>query len=276
MIKKVVSAIIPVALAVMLLSSCNGLKNAGTGSNDGSEPASSISLGEDDARKLTQNVQIRLYYTDNQGKSLKAETRNVPLSEAKKSVSRLATLIIEELVKGPDSRISNVRILPEKLHLNMPVIIENGIATVDFSKELTDSMPVDKNKASLYLYSVVNSLTELKEVQKVTFKIDGNPPAKLQNGIRLDLPMLRNSSIISTKNETSQNIEQNTQQTLQNTQSSENQQSGAQSDSVQTNSAQSQSQQSNTDTQTGIQAEDDNTGSVPAGAEGMVEEEILE
>ena len=51
--------------------------------------------------------------------------------------------------------------------------IKDGVATVNLTKDFVDKHPGGKDAERLTLYSIVNSLTEVKDIQKVKFLING-------------------------------------------------------------------------------------------------------
>ncbi len=80
---------------------------------------------------------------------------------------------LEALIKGPDTD-NLFATLPASVKLNS-VSIENSLAIADFSKELlTDtSIPHSSTTETLAIYSIVNTLTEFEEIQRVRIIIEG-------------------------------------------------------------------------------------------------------
>ena len=119
-------------------------------------------------------IETRLHfaqYEDNQS-FLQPEIRTVRDSEY------FYKSVIEELIKGPE----NVQLYPT-LPSNTQVYsvsVENGLATVDFSKEIItdfEEIPHSSTTEMLAIYSIVNTLTEFDEIEKVRITIEGK-----QNG----------------------------------------------------------------------------------------------
>ena len=78
-------------------------------------------------------------------------------------------LILNQLIKGPLSS-SMQSVIPEGTILNK-ISIQDGICYVDFSEEFMKTR--EGISPEVTIYSVVNSLTELSDVHKVQFLIDG-------------------------------------------------------------------------------------------------------
>lgn len=115
-------------------------------------------------------VKTNLYfakYEDNQA-FLETEIRDVPKND------NIYKSIVEELIKGPKS---------EQLYPTLPsntnvysVFLEDGLATVDFSKEIItnfEEIPHSSTTEVLAIYSIVNSLTEFEQIEKVRIIIEG-------------------------------------------------------------------------------------------------------
>lgn len=179
---------------------CNALQKFATGRqvvDDGVYPASSVVMDEDDAKKLTDKVPIHLYFSGGDNNKLFLEVRHIPISEAKKSVNHLASIIIKELIKGPERNGKLRPTIPENTKLNSAVVISKGVATVDLSKEFVDKHPGGKIEEQLTIYSIVNSLTELKEIQKVRFNVEGKENKEFKGYYRFENTFSRDNLLIS-------------------------------------------------------------------------------
>jgi germination protein M len=159
--------------------------------------ASSILLSEEVAGQLQDKVPIRLYFADKENEKLRIEIRYIPKSEAMKSVNNLAGIIVDELIKGPVKTSLLNATIPEGTSRIGSVKIEEGIATVNLSKEFVENHPGGKNAEQLTIFSIVNSLTELKEIQKVRFTIEGQLREDYKGSFKFDMPFPRTASIIS-------------------------------------------------------------------------------
>jgi len=197
--RKIVSIVTVCFMIIAVFSGCTILQKLGLQSdnNDELHPVSSIVMSEEEAKKLTDKVPIHLYFANQENTKLKLEIRYIPVSDAKKSVNSLATTIVKELIKGPSAQSGLKPTIPTGTVLRSPVSIKSGIATVDFTKEFVTNHPGGKVAEQLTIYSVVNSLTELKEIQKVKFTINGKTQKEFKGNFQFDVPFPRTTSLIA-------------------------------------------------------------------------------
>lgn len=197
--RKIICIAVMCFMIIAVFSGCTVLQKLGLQKTGEDElyPASSVVMGEDEAKKLTDKVPIHLYFSNQDGTKLKLEIRYIPVSEAKKSVNNLATLIVKELIKGPSAETGLKATIPSGTALRSPVSINSGVATVDFTKDFITKHPGGKAAEQLTIYSIVNSLTELKEVQKVKFTINGKAQKEFKGNFQFDAPFPRAASLIS-------------------------------------------------------------------------------
>jgi spore germination protein GerM len=161
-------------------------------------PVSSILLSEEYAKKLNEKLQVHLYFSDEDGTRLVREIRYVDMNEAKQGTEQLASLLVKELVKGPS--ISALKpTIPEGAALRSPVKIENRTAIVDMTKEFVDNHPGGKEAEEMTIFSIVNTLTELKDIEKVKFQINGKTQNEFKGGFRFDNEFPRNEALIDRK-----------------------------------------------------------------------------
>jgi hypothetical protein len=82
--------------------------------------------------------------------------------------------IIQEIAKGPTD-VQTYPTIPSTVKVNS-VAVKNGLAIVDFSKEIitnTAEIPHSSTTELLAIYSIVDTLTEFKEIMKVRITIEG-------------------------------------------------------------------------------------------------------
>lgn len=137
-----------------------------------------------------QNVQVSLYYTDLEGKKLFQTRHNVEFD----GTISLEELVVRQLLAGPleDDKLSPV--LPAGTKINK-VSLKDGICYVDFSKEFLEGR--DGVSDDVIVYSVVNSLSDIGNVSKVQFWIDGKPVSSYRETVQIDLPIERKFDIIA-------------------------------------------------------------------------------
>jgi germination protein M len=186
-------------IAAIIFSGCSVLQKLGLKKDESEElhPASSVVMGEEEAMKLTDKIPVRLYFANEDNTKLKLEMRYIPMSDARKNTSHLASVIIRELIKGPGPDSNAKAVIPPGTQLRGPVAVEAGVATVDFSKEFIEKRPEGKAEEQMIIFSIVNSLTELKDIQKVKFLIDGKARKEYGGNFQFDAPFQRSPSLIS-------------------------------------------------------------------------------
>lgn len=197
--RKTLSIIICCLLIVSVFVGCGILQKLGI-EKDGSDelqPASSVAIGEEEAKKLSDKVPIHLYFANEDSSKLKLEVRHIPISEAKKSVNNLAGIVVNELIKGPTKKGLKATIPEGTKLVKSSVPIKSGVATVNLSKDFVDKHPGGKEAERLTIYSIVNSLTEIKDIQEVKFLINGKVCESYKGFFKFDASFPRNVSIIS-------------------------------------------------------------------------------
>jgi len=196
---KKIKIILPFILSVLLvLQGCSALQKLGLkdDAEDELRPVSSVVIGEEEASRLTDKTPVRLYFANEDNTKLKLEIRYIDSAEAKKSTSHLASLIVGELIKGPSADGLKPTV-PSEAKLASPVSINGKVATVDLSKEFKTKHPGGKDAEKLTIYSIVNSLTELEEIEKVKFTIDGKVQKEYMGNFKFDAPFPRSPQLIA-------------------------------------------------------------------------------
>ena len=125
------------------------------------------------------------------------------------------------------------RTVPAEAKLRSPVSIKNRVATVDFSKEFKTKHPGGKDAEKMTIYSIVNSLTELEEIEKVKFLIDGKEQQEYLGNFKFDALFPRSTQLISKdKAETTIETEDNDLVLEENDINSSKETSGQNSDTI--------------------------------------------
>ncbi len=87
---------------------------------------------------------------------------------------------IEELIKGPATE-GLYPTLPSDTIVNS-VIVSNGLATVDFNIRIINNfeeIPHSSATETLAIYSIVNTLTEFEEIERVRITIEGSDSGEI-------------------------------------------------------------------------------------------------
>ncbi len=196
--RKLLVIFVALILALSLLSGCSLLQKLGLKKEKGQEiaPVSSIFISEQEASLLSDKMPVYLYFTGQDNKELRKLIRYIPSSKAKKGGGSLATVLVEELIKGPAGDTGLCATIPSGSKLHSPVIVEKGVATVDFNKSFVKNHPGGKDAEQMTIYSVVNTLTEMKEIQKVVFIVNGKTSKEFKGNFRFDSEFPRTPSLI--------------------------------------------------------------------------------
>lgn len=187
-------------VCIMGISLFAGCSSSDKFMDDETSPVSSLILSEADAQLLSDKEPLRLYFANEDYSKLKLEIRYIPKSEAEKSVNHKAEIIVNELISGPKVQGLN-KTIPDGTKLKSKIKVDGGVATVDMSKEFKEKHSGGKAEEKMTIFSIVNSLTELKEISKVKFLINGKTTAEYKGGYKFDKAFPRSTALISTKAE---------------------------------------------------------------------------
>ena len=119
-------------------------------------------------------TKIILYFENKETGELETETQIV---DAKTLLNEPYKEMINLLIKGPQSSNLN-KLIPDGTILN-DIKVENGCANINFSKEFLN-FESDEKKLKI-INSIVNTLTNLKEINSITFSINGEKNEKLSD-----------------------------------------------------------------------------------------------
>ena len=111
---------------------------------------------------------VSLYFTDKETGLLKPEARLVNVKDLIKSPY---SVLIELLVSGPKNDKLKV-VIPENTKL-LNASLDKECLTLDFSSEILNYSKDDSMLKNNLIYSIVNTVTELNEVNKVKFLVNG-------------------------------------------------------------------------------------------------------
>ncbi len=194
-IKRILLALVAV-LALALVAGCDSQKESPAPS---SAPASSTTgtneakdKGTDEGSKAAKGQQtITVYFPNEDGTKLLAEKRTVDGAKDK------YTAAVEALLAGPKEK-GAVAILPKQAKLRS-VKVTNGVAKVDFTKELQKSFVGGSTGEEMLVGSVVDTLTEFGEVKKVQILVEGKEIDSLSGHMDLSVPIARMTNLLQKK-----------------------------------------------------------------------------
>jgi germination protein M len=122
----------------------------------------------------TRSVSLYFGYDTGTEAKLAEESREITADE------NIYKTCIEELIKGPESS-GLYPTIPSNVRVNL-VKVSDGTATVDFSKEIItnfEEIPHSSTTEVLAIYSIVNTLTEFEEINKVQITVEGKDTGEI-------------------------------------------------------------------------------------------------
>ncbi|MGN0243211.1 MAG: GerMN domain-containing protein [Lachnospiraceae bacterium] len=129
-----------------------------------------------------------LYFSNVYGNKL----RMYPVLLESSDSASIEQVIIQKLLEGPN-REGYLRTMPEGTTL-ISVSVKDGVCYVDFNDKFLNK--VEDVNSDITIYSIVNSLVELSNVNKVQFTINGEKIEKYQDSIPFDGLFERNYDMI--------------------------------------------------------------------------------
>ncbi|MDR1205308.1 MAG: GerMN domain-containing protein [Peptococcaceae bacterium] len=137
----------------------------------------------------SQSKTVLLYFTDQSGANLVAEERMIP------KVEGIGRAVMQELLKGPVQP-ELAEALPQATQLLDINIKEDGLAIVDFSKELAEGLADSSSAERMAVYSIVNTLSQFPSVERVQIRVEGKNVNTLKGAVRLDQELTEDVTLI--------------------------------------------------------------------------------
>ncbi len=127
---------------------------------------------------------ITLFFLGEEDSLLHPEEREIRQTA---SVVEAARLVVNELLRGSQQGL--ISPFPPRVKLREIYLTDNGLAYVDFSRELSETHSLGATSEMMAVYAVVSSLTyNFKEIKKVFFLIDGRERETLSGHVNLRRP----------------------------------------------------------------------------------------
>lgn len=155
------------------------------------------SMGPDDVvldftqkqiQKVTKNVTF--YFADQAGEFLVPVEYEVSLN----SDEQIEKTILNLLIQGPEDK-TLVRTIPEETKVKN-VYINEGVCYVDLSEEFITKHMGGSTAEMLTIYSIVNTLTDLDNINKVQFLIEGSKRPEFKGHLEFDGLFQRNFDLM--------------------------------------------------------------------------------
>ena len=142
----------------------------------------------------TQTATLNMYFSDSAGMGLV----EIPVKVTYDATIPLEQLAMEQLMKGPDAingtnQKRMLKTIPDGTQINKISIKENT-CYLDLSSEFLEKR--DNVSDEVAIYSVVNTLVELSNINKVQFSIDGQQVLLYDERINFGEPFESNLDIV--------------------------------------------------------------------------------
>ena len=139
----------------------------------------------------SKEMKIKVYYPDESGLRLIGVNREIEVNNTNdKYKAAVAAVMTPPTEKNLTSTVSNNSSL-------ISVEVKNGTAVVNFDKKIKNGFSGGSTGEEFLIGSVVNTLTEFKEVQNVKFLIDGNEIETLSGHMDLSEPVERMNNLMN-------------------------------------------------------------------------------
>ena len=125
---------------------------------------------------------LRLYFTDSKANRLVGEDRRVEINPNQP----IERYVLEQLILGPKEN-GNMPTVPVETKIR-DIQTQDGICYVDLSQEFVLRHSGGSTGEMFTIYSIVNSLCELQEVEKVQFLIEGEKQDEYKGHIEFSKP----------------------------------------------------------------------------------------
>lgn len=138
------------------------------------EEIAEITPLEEMTEEQERETMISLYFINPEISTLVPEARKI---DAKELIKDPYKMLVQFLIDGPKNE-KLTKAIPDGTKINNAVL-KNGIVELDLSKEFIENQNGETKQIELCIYSIVNTLTELNEVNFVKILIDGEGGKKI-------------------------------------------------------------------------------------------------
>lgn len=135
-------------------------------------------------------VTLRLYFANEEGNGLIAVNRELSHNADVSNVS-MEKIVLEQLIKGPASDETYPTINPDTKVVS--VTVQDGVCYINFDSAFETA--INNVATDVTIYSIVNSLSELSNINKVQFSIDGDSDNRFRDKYDFSTVFERNLSL---------------------------------------------------------------------------------
>ncbi len=190
---KPLAAVLTLSLLIAAAGCSAPEKNSSASS--GTETAQAVAVqpadssASDAAKAAAQTITV--YFPDANGEKLIPVQRQIDSSREDKYAAAVQTLI-----DGPVSDAEGIYIMPKGTKL-LGVTVQDGTATVDFSREFGSGFAGGSTSEIMLIGSIVDTLTQFDEIKTVRFTVEGKPIDSLSGHFDLTEPQQRMEDLLN-------------------------------------------------------------------------------
>jgi len=140
---------------------------------------------------VESTVTLRLYFANESGDGLVAVNRELAHNADVSNVP-MEKLVVEQLISGPANGETYPTINPDTKLVN--ITVRDNICYLTFDSAMLTA--INNVTTDVTIYSIVNSLVELSNINKVQISIDGNKDGKFRDKYEASTVFERNLSLV--------------------------------------------------------------------------------
>ncbi len=164
---KKIASIFIIILAIILIGGYFGIKYL---KNKNSETVvEEYTPQEEIAEEQARQTIVSLYFPTKETNELTPEARLIDIKEI---INNPYEKLVNLLIEGPKNE-KNKKIIPENTKLNKNYL-EDDCIVLDFSSDILNYPKDNEKEKNNMINSIVNTLTQLTEINKVKILVDGN------------------------------------------------------------------------------------------------------
>lgn len=191
-LKTLVLAIVSVLLAGTLLTGCGftktqAVKPADNNTTPNTAEAQTPPTGNEHPDTTPHSIKLTLYFPNPDASGLISTERTVEITD-----EDVIKAMFAELATPPSGM---QKPLPNGTMLK-GASVKDGIATIDLSPEFKKNFGGGSAGEEMTIYSIVNTLTTLSNVDSVQFLLDGKKLDGILGNLDTSVPLKRNESLI--------------------------------------------------------------------------------
>lgn len=142
--------------------------------------------------KVESKVTLRLYFANETGDGLVAVNRELTHNADLSNVP-MEKLVVEQLISGPASDETFPTVSPDTKLVN--ITVKDGVCYLTFDSTMLTA--VNNVTTDVTIFSIVNSLVELSNINKVQISIEGNKDGKFRDKYEASTVFERNLSLVN-------------------------------------------------------------------------------